>query len=154
AKAFENLVRQVIQPWRRDRERLRHRLRTDAQRRHASHTPAAGSATPDLIGGRGGLLDLQALRWLDATPDKRVTAALDFLLRSLSAIEELVGQVPPRLSARVQDQIEAKLDMTDAGLLPELYRHARWVAFRLEGALLPSRDDRQLGLSLAVRRGT
>ena len=153
ANAFEALVRQVIQPWRRDRERLRHRLRTDAQRRHASHAPAAGSATPDLVGGRGGLLDLQALRWLDDTPDKRVTAALDFLLRGLSAIENLVGQVPARLSARVQDQLSAALDLTDSGLLPELYMHARWVAFRLDGALSPSRDDRQLGLSLAVRRG-
>jgi [protein-PII] uridylyltransferase len=153
ANAFDKLVRQIIQPWRRDRERLHHRLRTDAQRRHASHASAAGSATPDLIGGRGGLLDLQALRWLDDTPDDRVTAALDFLLRSLSAIEDLVGQVPPRLNARVQDQLAARLNLTDSGLLPELYMHARWVAFRLDGALLSSRDDRQLGLSLAVRRG-
>src|SRR5712691_485859 len=110
-KAFEDLVRQVIQPWRRDRERLRHRLRTDAQRRHASHASATGSATPDLLQGRGGLLDVQALRWLDDTPDKRVTAALDFLLRSLSAIEELTGQVPHRLSARIQDQLSAALDL-------------------------------------------
>src|SRR5712691_8044373 len=111
AKAFENLVRQVIQPWRRDRERLRHRLRTDAQRRHASHASATGSATPDLIEGRGGLLDLQALRWLDDTPDERVKAALDFMLRSLSAIEDLIGQVSHRLSARVQEQLSAALDL-------------------------------------------
>src|SRR6266851_2304634 len=49
ASAFDDLVRQVTQPWRRDRERLRHRLRTDAQRRHAGNASAAGSATPDLI---------------------------------------------------------------------------------------------------------
>src|ERR1700704_972387 len=64
ASAYEDLVRQIIQPWRRDRERLRHRLRTDAQRRHASHASAAASATPDLVSGRGGLHDLQSLRWL------------------------------------------------------------------------------------------
>ena len=152
-KPFEDLQRQVTQPWRRDRERLRHRLRTDAQRRHASHASAAGSATPDLVAGRGGLLDLQALRWLDDTPDTRVTAALDFMLLSVSAIEELVGQVPHRLNARVQEQLSAALDLTDSTLLPKLYAHARWVAFRLDGALSPSRDDRQLGLSLAVRHG-
>jgi [protein-PII] uridylyltransferase len=151
--AFDSLTRQVVQPWRRDRERLRARLRTDAQRRRASHAPAAGSATPDLVSGRGGLLDLQALRWLDDAPDARVTAALDFLLLSLSTIEELVGQVPHRLNARVQDQLSAALGLTDSSLLPTLYTHARWVAFRLDGALAPSREDRQLGLSLAVRRG-
>jgi [protein-PII] uridylyltransferase len=150
--AFDELVRQITQPWRRDRHRLRHRLRTEAQRRHASHASAAASATPDVVAGRGGLLDLQALRWLDDTPNERLTAALDFMLRSLSAIEELVDDVPHRLSGRVQERLAAVLGL-ESTLLTELYTHARWVAFRLDGALSPSRDDRQLGLSLAVRRG-
>jgi [protein-PII] uridylyltransferase len=153
ASAYQDLVRQVIQPWRRDRERLRHRLRTDAQRRHASHASATASATPDLIAGRGGLLDLQALRWLDDAPDEHVTAALDFLLLSLSAIEETVGQVPHRLSARVQEHLSATLDLKDSSVMSELYMHARWVAFKLDSALSPRRDDRQLGTSVAVRRG-
>jgi [protein-PII] uridylyltransferase len=61
---FEDFERQISQPWRRDRERLVHRVRADVQRRHASHASATMSPTPDLIAGRGGLNDLQALRWL------------------------------------------------------------------------------------------
>ncbi|MCA1646321.1 MAG: hypothetical protein LC797_12980 [Chloroflexi bacterium] len=148
---FDQLVRQVIQPWRRDRGRLRARLRSDAQRRHASHASAAASATPDLVAGRGGLTDLQAVRWLDNALDARLTAALDFLLRSLSAVEELVENVPHRLGARLQERLSAALGL-ESTFATELYQHARWVAFRLDGVLSRSRDDRQLGSSLAVRR--
>src|ERR1700694_3931470 len=96
--AFEDFTRQVAQPWRRERERLRHRLRIDAQDRHATRASAAASAMPDLEAGRGGLLDLHALRWLEPEQDERLIGALDFLLRALAGVEELVGQVPHRLS--------------------------------------------------------
>src|SRR5579859_4666314 len=152
---FDSFARQVVQPWRKDRERLRHRLRIDAQDRHATHASAAASALPDLVAGRGGLLDLHALRWLDPEQDERLIVALDFLLGSLAAVEELVGQVPHRLSARLQERLAAArhAGKTRADFLAELYKHARWVAFSLDGALAPNRDDRPLGTSLAVRRG-
>ncbi len=181
---FDDFVHQVAQPWRRDRERLRHRLRIDAQDRHAGHASAAASALPDLVNGGGGLLDLQALRWLDPAPDERLSAALDFLLGTLTAVEELVGQAPQRLSPKLQERLATalssrgpgstatpagaggaaipagaggspKLAATEAAeaFLAELYRHTRWVAFRLDGALAASRDGRQLGAGLALRRG-
>jgi len=87
---FDDFVRQVAQPWRRDRGRLSHRLRIDAQDRHATHASAAASAVPDLMAGRGGLLDLHALRWLEPEQNERLIGALDFLLGALSAVEELV----------------------------------------------------------------
>jgi len=156
---FDDFARQVAQPWRRDRERLRHRLRIDAQDRHATHASAAAAALPDLLAGRGGLLDLHALRWLDPEQDQRLIDALDFLLGALAAIEELVGQVPRRLSAALQERLAAGFgpspDAADTrpDFLADLYRHTRWVAFSLDGALAPNRDDRQLGTSLALRRG-
>ena len=90
---------------------------------------------PDLEAGRGGLLDLHALRWLEPEQDERLIGALDFLLRALAAVEELVGQVPDRLSARLQERLAAALSPggTRADFLAELYRHARWVAFSLDG---------------------
>ncbi|MDQ6672352.1 MAG: hypothetical protein M3069_16670, partial [Chloroflexota bacterium] len=103
ANLFGDFARQVAQPWRRDRERLRHRLRIDAQDRHASHASAAASALPDLVAGHGGFLDLHALRWLQPEQNERLIAALDFLLDAIGAAEELVGQVPHRLSSRLQE---------------------------------------------------
>jgi [protein-PII] uridylyltransferase len=154
AAVFDEFSRQVTQPWRRDRERLRHRLRGEAERRHATHASAAAAVAPDVVAGRGGLLDLQAVRWLEPAADERLTGALEFLLRTLSAAEELVGQTPHRLSARVQERLAAALGLHGAAsFLAELFNHTRWVAFRMDGALAPQRDDRRLGLNLSLRRG-
>jgi [protein-PII] uridylyltransferase len=150
ARLFDDFDRQITQAWRHDRNRLQHRLRTDAQRRHATHASAAASATPDLVAGRGGLLDIQALRWLVDAQDERLSAALDFLLYTLATIEDLVDHTPHRLSARLQERLAPG---GAAAFVADLYRHARWVGFRLDGALAPARDDRSLGLGLAMRRG-
>ena len=147
---FDELDRQVVQPWRRDRERLRHRLRADAQRRHATHASAASSLTPDLVAGRGGLLDLAALRWLGAPQAQRSLEALDVLLETLSAAEDLAGHTPRHLTQRLQDRLTQS---AGTPLLEALYRHTRWIAFSLDNALAPDRADRQLGPVLALRSG-
>jgi [protein-PII] uridylyltransferase len=148
AQHFQELNSRV-QPWRRDRERLRHRLRSDAQHRHATHPAVTSANTPDLLAGRGGLLDLDALRWLNHEPDpERTLHALDAFLTSLERAEEASGHTVHRLSARLLGQLDA-----DGSLLRELHGHARWIAFSLDSALAPPRDDRQLGRSLALRRG-
>ncbi|MBV9323126.1 MAG: hypothetical protein JO352_04975 [Chloroflexi bacterium] len=138
-------LQMCLQPLRRDRERLRHRLRRETELRHATHSPATGSSTPDIVSGRGGLLDIQALRWLDLPDDDRTLAALSFLLEVLEAAEQLAGYQSYRLSAATFDRLDPS-----RGLLEQLYGHARWVAFRLDGALAPNRDDRQLGPLLAL----
>ena len=149
-RLFDEFDRNVVQPWRRDRERLRHRLRADAQRRHATHASAASSLTPDLVAGRGGLLDLAALRWLGELDAERSTKALDFLLDALSAAEDIAGHTPRHLTQRLQDRLSHSLGKP---VLEHLYGHTRWVAFSLDNALTPERDDRQLGPVLALRSG-
>jgi [protein-PII] uridylyltransferase len=149
-RLFDELQRQVVQPWRRDRERLRHRLRADTQRRHSTHASAAASLVPDLVAGRGGLLDLAALRWLGASDPEGSAQALDFLLETLSAAEDIAGHTPRHLSARLQDRISQQRGRP---VLEDLYQHARRVAFSLDNALAPDRDDRQLGPVLALRSG-
>jgi [protein-PII] uridylyltransferase len=152
---FETFARKIALPWRRDRERLRHRLRSEVQRRHAAHMSAAASTTPDLVAGRGGLLDLQALRWLNFPEPRRLTDALEFLLETFAAVEELAGHVPHRLSRRLQDRLATALNLEgDAtSFLSQAYTHTRWIAFSLDSALATSPDDRHLGPSLALRRG-
>jgi UTP:GlnB (protein PII) uridylyltransferase len=153
--AFEEIARQIILPWRRDRTRLLHRLRSTMQHRHAVHASAAASAMPDLVSGRGGLTDLNALRWLGVEQDERLLAALDFLLRALSTLEDHLDHVPHRLPAPIQDWLAQSLELSGgpASFLAELEKHARFVGFTLDSALAPSRDDRLLGSGLAVRRG-
>ncbi len=136
-----------LQPVRRDREHLRHRLRGETEQRHAAHPPATGSTTPDLVAGRGGLLDIQALRWLDVAEDPRTAAALGFLLEVLESAERAAGHPSQRLTAALVDQLD-----TRPALLEELYGHARWVAFQLDATLAPTRDDRQLSPGLALRQ--
>ena len=60
-----------LQPLRRDREHLRRRLRAETEHRHASYPSATGSTTPDVMFGRGGLLDIHSLRWLEVPDDER-----------------------------------------------------------------------------------
>jgi [protein-PII] uridylyltransferase len=153
--AFEAFDRLLAQPWRRDRKRLRHRLRADTQHRHANHASATASTLPDVIAGRGGLLDLHALRWLKVARDEQLLAALDFYLRTQWSAEEHVNHVPHRLPARLQEHLAKALELgTDrAAFLTELYHHARWIAFKLDGALAAGHEDRPLGMSLAVRHG-
>ena len=147
------LLQQITLPWRRDLGRLRHRLKAESARRHLSHPSAATSTTPDLIAGRGGLLDLNALRWLGMRDCVELQAALEFHLQALTAAELFGGAAPYRLSARVQERIAAALHTSVDQLADDLARHARWVAFHLDNALAPARADRQLGPSLVIREG-
>ena len=146
----DELERQVIQPWRRDRERLRHRLRVDTERRHSTHASAASSLVADLVAGRGGLLDVAALRWLEQSISERSAQALDFLLEALAVAEDVEGHILRHLSGRLQDRLSQQRGRP---VLEELYQHTRWVAFSLDNALAPQRDDRQLGPVLAMRSG-
>lgn len=145
-RLFEELQARTIQPIRRDRDGLRHRLRSEVEQRHARYPSATAYATPDLVGGRGGLQDIQALEWLDRASDHRTVAALNFLLGTISAAEEFTGHAVHRLSP---DLLQSG---AEAALLPELYAHSRWVAFALDSALAAPRSDRQLGTGLAVQR--
>lgn len=139
---FEELQAHTIQPIRRDRDGLRHRLRSEVEQRHSRYPSATACTSPDVVSGRGGLRDIHALHWLDQASDDRTRAALDLLLATIGAAEERVGHAVHRLPQSPEH----------TALLPQLYAHTRWVAFQLDGALAPPRNDRQLGAGLAVHR--
>jgi [protein-PII] uridylyltransferase len=139
---------QKLQPLRRDRERLRRQLRSDAQQRHASHPSVSASLGPDLFSGRGGLADLNALRWLGGGEDPRTIDALEFLLATLDHVEELHDQSPRQLSPSIVEQLDPS-----GRFLPRLYAHARWIAFSLDSALTQPAVDRRLGPYVSIRRG-
>jgi [protein-PII] uridylyltransferase len=154
AALFNQLVRQTTGRLRRDRPALRQHLEPLVRQRQATHPMATASATPDLVAGRGGLEDLNVVRWLELKPDGHILDALDFLLGTISHIEDMVGHASHRLTARIQDRIAKVMGLANSGeLLSTLYGHARWVAFHLEGALAQPTSDRTFGLSLAVKRG-
>ncbi len=125
ASLFRELE-QRLEPLRRDREHLRNRLRAEVHHRHTTHPSVTAATAPDLVAGRGGLLDVQALRWLGSAEDQRTTTALDALLTA-----QETGNL----------------------CLDSLYGHARWLAFHLDNALARIQDDRQLGSTLMVREG-
>ncbi|HEX8968549.1 MAG TPA: ACT domain-containing protein, partial [Chloroflexota bacterium] len=147
ARLFEEFVSRM-RPWRRDREHLRHRLRLDVQHRHASHASPTAAASPDIVAGRGGLQDLQALRWLECSASERTLRALDFLIATLSTVEEIAGHTAHRLSPHILERLASGV-----ALVEQAYGHARWVAFSLDGALAPARDDRQLQSGFVLRDG-
>jgi [protein-PII] uridylyltransferase len=150
---YADLVRRIAQPLRRDQPRLRRRLLASVQRRHAAHAPVTASAAPDLLDGRGGLHDLEALRWLDPLAGRRLRDALDVLLRAVTLVESIGGHASHRLTLRVQERVAAMLGSTSEALLDELYQHARRVAFQLDGVLASPPPDRSLGASIHIRDG-
>src|SRR5207253_2452555 len=85
-----------------------------------------------------------------AADARRSSQALDFLLETLSAAEEIAGHTLRHLTKRLQDRVSHS---PGKPVLEDLYGHARWVAFSLDNALAPERDDRQLGPVLALRSG-
>jgi [protein-PII] uridylyltransferase len=150
---FAQLFRRAVEPVRRDRVRLRQWLLTSVTRRHAAHAPATAAVAPHLLDGRGGVRDLEALRWLDPTAEARLRDALEMLLRTVSELEAITGHPAHRLTPRLHERVAAALGCQTDELLPQLYRQARRVAFFLDGALMPPRRDRALGTSLHLRAG-
>jgi [protein-PII] uridylyltransferase len=151
---FDELAQNTTAPLRHDRVGLRRRVAPLVQRRHAGHPAVTVSAVPDVLNGRGGLRDLQALHWLDPSPDQRIERATDFLLTLVSTAEEQLGHAHHRLTPRVQDRVAPTMGYASAdALMADVYSHARWIAFALDGALSQPHADRSFGLSLSIRRG-
>jgi len=151
---LDELTHNTTAPLRHDRVGLRRRLAPIVQRRHAGHPAVTVAAVPDLLNGRGGLHDVQVLRWLDSGHDQRIEAATDFLLAVTSIAEELAGHQVHRLTTRVQDRAAPAMGYASADdLMADVYAHARWIAFALDGALSQPHADRSFGLSLSIRRG-
>lgn len=170
AALFEQLRRQVVEPLRRDRKQLRQRLRADVAHRHATHAAATSAGVPDIVAGRGGVVDASLLRWVEPAHarasatrgassglndvDEPLRAARDVLLAVVSAAEDASGHRVQRLGRRLQERLAPLLGFeSTAALMYCLRAHARWVAFRLDDVFAPPRSDRVLGPHLALRRG-
>jgi len=116
ASLLDELVAHTTAPLRHDRMALRRHLAPLVQRRHAGHAAVTVAAVPDLHNGRGGVRDVQTLRWLEPLTDQRVLAALDFQLRLASSVEEASGHAAHRFTPRLQERAAAALGLT--GLTP------------------------------------
>jgi [protein-PII] uridylyltransferase len=163
---FAELERQTIEPLRRDRTGLRQRLRPDVEQRHMVHAAVTSSTAPDVVAGRGGLLDATVLRWLERHDNAESTApaesqdthrletARDLLLAVVTVLEDTSGQRAQSLNTWSVDRVAEDLGYADPGaFMRSLRGHARWVAFEIDSAFAPIRQDRQLGPYLQLRRG-
>lgn len=145
---FQQVARDVLEPLRRDRKQLRSRLLASVRHRHAAHPSATAAACPDVLAGRGGLLDVAVVRWLEPASDAPTDAAHDFLLTILAVAED--GRLTPDNQPVVADAV----GLGDPSELRKvLFGHARWVAFRLDSCFATPRADRLLGSNFEVRRG-
>jgi len=92
--------------------------------RHDEYGEVAFGLGPDLKNGRGGLRDVQSIRWAhdsgvlaDAGSDLRLEAAYEVLLRARVELHRLTGRPGDRLVLDFQDEVAEVLGYDDADLL-------------------------------------
>ncbi|MFN8104696.1 MAG: ACT domain-containing protein [Acidimicrobiia bacterium] len=122
-----------------DRRRSRRRgaleraLMQGLAERHARYGDCGSAAEPHVKEGRGGLRDLQTLRWLEAQVD--LEEELDLLLALRSAIHELAGKRDDRLLRERIEGVAGALGCTGDDprdtLMREIYVACRGIGGRL-----------------------
>jgi [protein-PII] uridylyltransferase len=168
----EQLADKAALQW---RKRAKRWLATMARRvrdRQAHAGEVAFLLEPDLKEGRGGLRDVQALRWAQAartilwdTDSASLDAAYDRLLAVRVELHRRTGRPGDRLLLQEQDAVADSLGYQDADALMRAVAHAaRTVAWTsddswariessLAGPLGRLRRERQLGGGLVLRDG-
>jgi [protein-PII] uridylyltransferase len=168
----EQLAGKAVLQW---RKRAKRWLPTMAQRvrdRQAQAGEVAFLLEPDLKEGRGGLRDVQALRWAQAArtifwqPDgASVDEAYDLLLAVRIELHRRTGRPGDRLLLQEQDGVADALGYDDADALMRSLAHAArtiawtsddaWarIASSLAGPLGRLRRERPLGGGLLLRDG-
>ncbi len=156
--------------WRGDAERQLLRLADAVERRHDAAGEVAYLLEPDLKSGRGGLRDVQALRWADAArpvldaEDRLVLDAAALVLTGVRVeLHRSSGRADDRLLLEEQDAVAAALDHPDAdALVAELAATARSVAWisdetwrraRHHATAPPARRDRPVAPGVLLRDG-
>ena len=108
---------------------------------------------PDIKSGRGGIRDVQALRWvaatgaLEMTAPEALAAAGETLLRVRVALHRITGRPNDRLVLEYQDEVADQLGYRDADLLmadvSQAARSIAWLSdatwFQVERSLEPRR---------------
>lgn len=117
-------------------------LSEGVDQRHDEFGEVAFGLGPDLKNGRGGLRDVQSLRWAEATgvlaqatTEVPLDAAYEVLLRARVALHKVTGRPGDRLVLDFQDEVAAELGYDDADLLmADVAGAARTIAWASDAA--------------------
>ena len=122
--------------WRKKAKRSLTQLRASVSSRQDQFGEVAFLLEPDLKEGRGGLRDIHSLRWaekarsvLEDGDDDALTAAEAVLFDARVELHRLTGRPVERLSLQDQDAVAEALGITADGLMGDLARAARTVAW-------------------------
>src|SRR4051812_5899549 len=133
----DELCRRAAEQWRKASGRWLAALDQSVTDRHAAAGEVAFLLEPDLKEGRGGLRDVQAMRWAEAArrvllpgDDDTLQQAYDFLLRVRCALHDVTGKPVDRLSLQDQDAVAAEVGAGDAdALMADVAAAARTIAW-------------------------
>jgi len=169
----DELCRRASDQWRKGSGRWLAALDRSVADRHAAAGEVAFLLEPDLKERRGGLRDVQAMRWAEAArrvllpgDDDTLQEAYDLLLRVRCALHDVTGKANDRLALQDQDAVAAAVGARDAdALMAEVAAAARTIAWtsdetwwRVRATLAgPSgrvvTRDREVGAGLLLRDG-
>lgn len=147
------LVEEVEQLWTSKASRFLPQLSDRVQERHARAGEVAFLLEPDLKEGRGGLRDVQSLRWacraremLWEGDDEALQDAYDVLLDARVELHRRTGRMGDVLVLEEQDGVAEALGVADADdLMRGLAEAARVISFRS--------DDTWRRVGMTLRRG-
>jgi [protein-PII] uridylyltransferase len=158
--------------WHKRARRFLSRMAERVGQRHAAHGEVAYLLEPELKEGRGGLRDVQCLRWAQAARSllwdddhHRIDAAYELLLAVRVELHRRTGRPTDTLVLEQQDAVAAALGYADADqLMRDLSAAARTVAWTsddgwarikssLAGPLSRLRRERHLGSGILLRDG-
>lgn len=147
------LVEEVERLWTSKASRFLPQLSDRVQERHARAGEVAFLLEPDLKEGRGGLRDVQSLRWacraremLWEGDDEALQDAYDVLLDARVELHRRTGRMGDVLVLEEQDGVAAALGVADADdLMRGLAEAARVISFRS--------DDTWRRVGMTLRRG-
>ena len=169
----DELATKAMEQWRRRGTRWLSRLASAVDDRHQRAGEVAFLLEPDLKEGRGGLRDVHAIHWAEATghlilpvDEEHLQQAYDFLLAVRVEVHTYTGKGADRLLLQDQDAIAAALGLSSADeLMGRVAAAARTIAWASDetwwrvGASLAGPSgrivsrDRPLGAGLVLRDG-
>jgi [protein-PII] uridylyltransferase len=172
AELTSTLVERAGTLWRKRAHRFLARMDERVRQRHSAAGEVAFLLEPELKEGRGGLRDVQALRWVQAAraimwaaDHARLDPAYDLLVAVRVELHRRAGRATDRLVLQEQDAVAAALGYRDADDLMRAVAHAgqtiswtsddAWARIRsaLAGPLGRVRRQRSIGTGLLLRDG-
>jgi [protein-PII] uridylyltransferase len=162
----------ALQLWRKRSKRFLAELGERVGERQAAVGEVAFLLEPDLKDGRGGLRDVQAIRWAESAEqvmfegdDALLSSAYDMLLAVRVELHRLTGRPGDRLLLQEQDAVAAALDDDADAMMARVASSARSIAWASDevwdaiartaraGRGWRSSRDRALGAGIVLREG-